>query len=274
MIRMLVLCLYATSMFVTQAYAKQPINLLDKEERMAANPIWIAHRGGVIGPNAPECSLNAIRLAAEKGYEIVELDVRESLDHIPIYFHDNDMVQDIGVDKRIEDITAEEAVSYVYKGSDQHIATLDDAARLCSELGLGIQLDIKGDGSDVFFKAIAEIIQKYDLEQGTHTISTHPHAYTYLDGIALLRLTEDEITRIHQGAEFDASGKFWFGWPRHIENDFVKVLQERGALVIPSINVFHYPEEEHMERAKADIERMMEAGVDAFQIDSVYDVFF
>jgi len=40
--------------------------------------------------------------------------------------------------------------------------------------------------------------------------------------------------------------------------------------VFPAINIFRYPEEGDRELARKDIERLVSAGVDGFQIDSIY----
>lgn len=87
------------------------------------------------------------------------------------------------------------------------------------------------------------------------------------------RVTAAEEEAIAEGQVLDLTGKFWFGWPRYITNEQVAQYEAMGALVIPSINVFHYPEHEHMQRAEQDIRRMQDAGVSFFQIDAVYDVF-
>ncbi|WP_209330081.1 glycerophosphodiester phosphodiesterase family protein [Lunatimonas salinarum] len=51
-----------------------------------ANPFHpytlIAHRGGVVGPDAPENSLAALEKAIERGYLIVEIDMRLTKDSI------------------------------------------------------------------------------------------------------------------------------------------------------------------------------------------------
>ena len=57
------------------------LNLRDRYSIKKRKPLLIAHRGGVLSPDTPENSLGAIRLAAHRGYDMVELDVREAKDH-------------------------------------------------------------------------------------------------------------------------------------------------------------------------------------------------
>lgn len=256
------------------------INWNDPSSIRAHQPILIAHRGGVITIDAPECSLKAIRLAAQQGYSMVELDIQESKDGIPIVFHDRTMIKACGIDGRICERTAAEVTSiFLYKTgvrvpSDQTICTFEQALALCDELNLGVMLDIKDDGSISYYNSISQGISDHNLIQSTVTIATYPNVVKYLKGKTIFRLTQEEIEKVNYQQDVDIKGKMWFGWPRHITNEMVKEFQKRGALVVPSINVFHYPHEVHMERAFADIQRMQEAGVDAYQIDSAYKDFF
>lgn len=54
----------------------------------ARRPILIAHQGGIIGPNAPENSANAMRRAHARRYDMVELDVVAAKGDEPVLFHD------------------------------------------------------------------------------------------------------------------------------------------------------------------------------------------
>lgn len=257
------------------------INLHDPELVKAHQPLLIAHRGGVVTDTAPENSIPAIDLAAERGYAMVEVDIRQTKDGLPVAFHDNNMMQDVGIDNVIENLTFDEISKLRYKGTDERIITLDEYLKHSTQYKMGVMLDIKvvdaNRNDESFFKGIADLIDKYGLENATVTISREPLAAKYLQGKALLRMSEEEADAIGRGKPVDVSGKFWFDWPRFITNEMVELIQQQGSLVIPSINLFQYdlyPKEEQMGRAKKDIERMIETGVDGYQIDGVYDKYF
>ena len=88
------------------AESEPMIDFSDTEAVRARRPLLIAHRGGVIAPNAPECSLAAIRLAAEHGYHMVELDAQEAKDGEPVVFHDWTLTRSCGIDKKIRELTS------------------------------------------------------------------------------------------------------------------------------------------------------------------------
>jgi len=97
------------------------INLNDRTQIEKRRPVLIAHRGGVVRDDSPECSLAAIRLAAEAGYALVELDIQRSRDDVPIVFHDRTLKQACGVEGGINDYSAVDLVKIHYTGSSQRL---------------------------------------------------------------------------------------------------------------------------------------------------------
>jgi glycerophosphoryl diester phosphodiesterase len=257
--------------------SKDSINLIDFRNRQSIErqkPILIAHRGGVITEKAPECSLAAIRLAKQQGYAMVELDVQQSRDGIPIVFHDSDLKKACGIDNRIANMDSKQIVKIKFSQTDQTIITLDCALEECLTLSLGIMLDVKVKDDELFFQAVANLIKKYKYEPSTITINADPALRKCFKGVVMLTVTGDEFNRAQKGETVDLGGKYWFGLPHRIPDDTVKRLHQNGAYVIPAINTFRYPEDNHYELARKDIHRLMRAGVEGFQIDSVYKPLF
>lgn len=63
------------------------LNLWDRLSFESRRPLVITHRGGVVSPTTPENTLGALRLAARRGYDIVEVDYREARDQVPMLYH-------------------------------------------------------------------------------------------------------------------------------------------------------------------------------------------
>jgi len=250
------------------------IDLHDPACIQARRPVLIAHRAGVIDANAPENSLGAIRLAAVHGYDMVELDVREARDGEPVLFHGSSargLLIDCGVRHFVEELTSDELTALRYRASTERIPTLAQALALCASLGLGVMLDIKaGDGSDRFFGRIAGLLRQHALTRATVTISPGRKVCAALEGLALLPVSREDEARACRGEPVSLDGQFWFGWAAELPNEAVAALQQHGALVVVSINTFHYPSHAHHSLARQDIRRLLAAGVEGFQIDSVY----
>lgn len=256
---------------------KDSSNLIDFRNRQSIErqkPILIAHRGGVITEETPECSLAAIRLAKQQGYDMVELDVQKSRDGIPIIFHDSDLKNACDIDNRIANMDSKQIVKIKFLRTDQTIVTLDRALQECLTLSLGVMLDVKISDDESFFQAVVNLIKKYDCEPSTITINSDPALSKCFKDVVMLTVTDDEFNRAQKGETIDLSGKYWFGLPNRIPDDMVKRLQQNGAYVIPAINTFRYPKDNHYELARKDINRLIRTGVEGFQIDSVYKPLF
>jgi len=250
------------------------IDVWDAVKVRARGPILIAHRGGVVMPGVPECSRMAIKMAAIHHYDMVELDVMESQDHHPVVFHDQNMMRACGIDGEISDFTLEAVSQIRFLKSDESITSLDNMLDLCRSLNLGVMFDIKsGDRSDLFFNRVLNLIEKHKLEKACMTLGDS-RAREYLKGTVLLTLPDEKLEKVKQGEAIDLHGFFWFGVPKTWPIDLVKPVQEHGALVIPAINTFRYSEEHHRAEAGADVESLLEAGVDGFQIDCIYQDYF
>ncbi len=236
-------------------------------------PILVAHRGGVIGPGAPENSLAAIQLAAVDGYDMVELDVRMAKDGEPVLFHGTagrGLSVDCGVEDSLEDLTSEELRQVRYRASDEPIATLADALALCASVKLGVMLDIKQAGSEGYLGRISDLLREHDLGAATVTISGDPSVQQYLADQVLSPVSKKDYRRALHGHRVSLRGQFWFGWAAELPNEGVSRLQACGAFTLVSINTFHYPSHAHHALARQDIRRLLAAGADGFQIDSVY----
>ena len=256
---------------------KDSVKLIDFRNRQSIErqkPILIAHRGGVITEKTPECSLAAIRMAKQQGYAMVELDVQQSRDGIPIVFHDSNLKKACGIDNRIANMNSKQIVKVKFSQTDQAIVTLDRALEECLTLSLGVMLDVKVRDDEPFFQAVANLIKKYRCEPSTITINADPALRECFKGVVMLTVMGDEFNLAQKGETVDLSGKYWFGLPHRIPDDTVKRLHQNGAYVVPAINTFRYPQDNHYELARKDVNRHIQAGVEGFQIDSVYRPLF
>ena len=246
------------------------IDFTDSESWKARKPLLIAHRGGVVTPSSPECSEAAIRLAAEQGYDMVELDIRECASHEPVVFHDGDLSRATGVEGRIADLSRDEVLKVRYRANGEPILSLEEALTLCRELKLGVMLDFKAFETEEFLQKTVALLEEFGLTRSCVTISGDAEVRKTLANRVLLRVLSEQFERILKGEEVDLSGTFWFGLPEELPDEAILQLQKCGALVIPAINTFRYSRDNHLEEAARDIQHLLRMEVDGFQIDSVY----
>lgn len=110
-------------------------------------PRIVAHRGG--GALAPENTLGAIRAAASRGFKGVEFDVMLAGDGTPVLIHDETLERTTNGRGKVPDLPYEELARLdagAWRGArwrNERIPRFEDAARLCRELGVWANVEIK-----------------------------------------------------------------------------------------------------------------------------------
>jgi glycerophosphoryl diester phosphodiesterase len=250
--------------------AQSLIDLSSATDIANRRPILIAHRGGVITPSSPECSLSAIRIAGQTGYDMVELDVRMSKDGVPIVFHDRTLESACGRSESISDLAAAELLTIRYLKGGDHIVTFETALQECRKQNLGIMLDLKaGRDNAQFLTTLDQLILKTGYENATITISGTESTRLHLKHVRFTP-TKAEIQQLREKQDTNLQDRFWFGLPQQLPNSDIHLFKKSGALIFPAINTFRYPKSNHLELAKKDIRRLLDNGVDGFQLDSIY----
>src|SRR3989304_1235432 len=97
-------------------------------------PLNIAHRGA--SGHAPENTLAAFRLAMEMGAQMIELDLHQSRDGVPVVIHDTSLWRTAGIRRNVGSLTLRE-IKRLDVGSwfnpqfkDQRIPTLEEVLEL------------------------------------------------------------------------------------------------------------------------------------------------
>ena len=231
----------------------------------------IAHRGGVVDERRIENSLPAIEEAVRRGYYMLEVDIRESKDGHLVVHHDPDFRRFYGDDRKVADLTwgeIKEIRSHIGKVRPLEFA---EFAAAC-EGKIELMLDTKEpDHSIAFFEEMERILRKHGLLKNALVIGTE-QSRDFLHGKAKVSVDKQQLLTAIDGGEDVSRLYFLF---EHGDMDRVAVGQANkyGVTIVPSVNVFHYPPNEHLSRAAADIERLRHWGVSYFQIDSVYEEF-
>ncbi len=103
-------------------------------------PRIVAHRGG--GALAPENTLGAIRLGASMGFKGVEFDVMLAGDATPVLIHDETVERTTNGRGEVPKMSYGE-LSRLTIGKDERIPKFEQAGRLCRELGVWANVEIK-----------------------------------------------------------------------------------------------------------------------------------
>jgi len=103
-------------------------------------PRVLAHRGG--GALAPENTLGAIRRGAALGFRGVEFDVMLAGDGTPVLIHDETVDRTTDGRGAVSAMSYAELAKFSIEGKER-IPTFEQAVRLCRELGLWANVEIK-----------------------------------------------------------------------------------------------------------------------------------
>ena len=128
-----------------------------------------AHRGLHSQRNGvPENTLEAFDVAANRGYGI-ELDVRLSSDGIPMVFHDDKLERLCRIERRVDELTADQLTKMRVAGSDQFIPRFEEAlATIAGRVPVIIELK-PGKDISALCTAVWDQLQRY---QGTYCVES------------------------------------------------------------------------------------------------------
>ena len=238
----------------------------------AANRVeLIAHRGGVVDEGRIENNLPAIEEAIRRGYAMLEVDIRESKDGHLVVHHDANFRRFYGDERKVADLTWAEMKELSSTPGNLRPLDFEEFANACKGK-IKLMLDTKGpDHSEDFFVEMERILKESDLLSTALVIGTQ-QSQDFLQGKAKVSVNRTELEAAIAAGE-DASERYFLFEHGDMSDETVALAQKHGVLIVPSVNVFHYPAKEHMQRAEADIMRLKALGIRHFQIDSVYEHF-
>ena len=191
--------------------------------------------------------------------------------------HNVTAVVDCGVAAHIEDFTSVELSNIRYRGTDQSVLNFDEALAACTELGLGVMLDIKTpDASPLpapYLKHITDLIDEYALSNGIMTLCMRPEVRAALPDTTLWPIRANNL-QAALSSDKSLRNHFWFDDPDSATDEEIRQIGEQGALTIACLNSFRYPHHSFNQLEEVDAKRMKALTVDGFQIDSCYGIFF
>ena len=233
----------------------------------------IAHRGGVVNEELGEHSLAGLQAAIDRGYWMVEIDVRETKDGLPIVHHDRDFQRYYNRPQSVAEMTWEEIRHLRSTAGDHRPLLLSEFAAACRGK-MKVMIEIKGPTHDEkYYKVLEHILRENDLLDGAYMIGI-PEAKQFFRGKLRTSVQRDDFDKALAAGEEVASLYFLFQGARHLDEKTIEIARKSGIPIVAAINRHHYRGEDSRQRAYDDIQRMKDLGIEMFQIDSVYDRWF
>lgn len=243
--------------------------------------LLIAHRGGVVDDTLSENSLRGLEEAIRRGYTHVEVDTRITLDGHLVCFHDDNLLRETGVNKRIAELTLDELKQIKLIRCQETIPTFDEFCRRCAGR-IDLMVDPKGVEEhylNLYVDEMEAALSRHGLLanalfiQNRMPVRNQEKVVNWFLGRAKTAWRYDPAKTQYLAYSVPDPGKyhFVFNSPRDFTKEMIEGFQKMGLKVIPSINLTHYPTGDPMQQGLADVEKMLDWGVDGLQIDSCFD---
>ena len=136
-----------------------------------------AHRG-LHNEENPENSMAAFRRAVEAGYGI-ELDVHLMADGNLAVIHDSSLKRTAGIDKMIEELTAEDLPNCKLQGTGERIPLFTDVLKMVDRrVPLIVEIKAEGGNHNAVSEAVCAVLKEY---QGVYCVeSFDPRVVSYV----------------------------------------------------------------------------------------------
>ena len=247
----------------------------------SALPILIAHRGGVVDEERSENSFRALEEAIRRGYTHVEIDARITADGHVICFHEDELMEEAGIDGKISEMTRDAVTDVILIRSQETIPTFNEYCDRCAGR-IGVMIDLKG-CRDEYISSYADEVEsaldRHDLLTDALILinktprNNQDRIASLFEGKSLVSWRRDlATTREAVKRDPDVLKRHYvFNHGEDFTAEDVSGFRELGFKVIPGINSYHYPEGDSLSLGRQHIEYLRNCEVDGFQIDSCYD---
>jgi len=257
-------------LFVLLILVSVSVDVLSQDLSPTSAYTLIAHRGGVVSEDAPENSLAALQEAIDRGYYMVEVDMRLTKDSVLITQHDAHFRKYFGTDLQVADMTWDE-IKQLQHPSGYRVLMLEEVLAHCSGK-IHVMLDNKISGMDeTLFTRVIDLLSKYGLYGDALMIGSSAST-EFFTGKVRLSCTREQLEANQKREDYSPDNYYLFS--RDISREDILWAQENGIMTVAAINSFAFPQENLMELARKQAVEMIANGVRIFQIDGIFEDFF
>ncbi len=236
------------------------------------NYLLIAHRGGIVDSTNAENSLPAMQAAAERGYAMVEIDLRLTKDSILIIQHDANFKRYYGNERLAIEMSWEEISRLRSDKNNSRVLSFEEALQFCSGK-LDVMIDNKIAGNDtILFSKVIALLKKYNLHKNALMIGTG-ESTPFFTGKIKLSCTRKQLEENMQKPGYDAANYYLFG--ADITKDDVAWAKKNSIMAVGVVNEWRFKRSRATQNdIQKEIQGLKDTGLLYFQIDSQYEDYF
>lgn len=235
----------------------------------------IAHRGGVVDAERHENSAGSISEAIRRGYWMIEVDVRRTLDGEPVLHHDDTFQRYYGDPRRPEEMTWKEIRALRAAPGGGSPVHFEQACEMCSGK-MRLMLDLKAtDWPKQFYGRLLRAMDAAKIPGPYYSIGG-ARVKPLFDGRVMVSANRKDLQAYAEQGQPVAKEYFLFGLASIMDAGSVELCKKLDVTLVAAINTFRYTEAKRDETKgpAEDAERLIRLGVRHYQIDSRYDSLF
>jgi glycerophosphoryl diester phosphodiesterase len=235
----------------------------------------IAHRGGVVDAERPENSAGSIKAAIERGYWMIEVDVRRTKDGEPVLHHDATLQRYYGDERRPEELTWSELKSLRAKAGGGSPVHFEQACAMCKGK-MRLMLDLKAsDWPREFYGGLLRIIEEQRIPGPVYSLGG-ARVKPLFDGRVMVSANRKDLAAAVQRGDAVEREYFLFELGSDLDSEAVSLCRRLNVLPVAAINTFRYTmaKRDETKGPAEDVERLRRLGVSCYQIDSRYEPLF
>jgi glycerophosphoryl diester phosphodiesterase len=235
----------------------------------------IAHRGGIVNASHAENSPGSVQAAIERGYWMLEVDIRRTKDGEPILQHDPTFARFYGDDRRVEDVTWREVQRLRSSPGNTSPIHFSDLCRMCKGR-IRLMLDIKSDTwpAEFYSRLIGEM-RDSDLLRTAYLLGSDRLKQVFR-GKCYLSSNRKSLSEAVSKGEAVAQNYFLFELASDLNEPSLELCRRHNVTPVAAINTFRYTMagRDEVKGPEEDAARLKKMGVEYYQIDSRYDYLF
>lgn len=236
----------------------------------------VAHRG-IVNDTIIENSEMAILESIERGYVMIETDIRFTKDGIPVVHHDANFFKVYNIDKPVSETLSAELKDIVHPDFGFSPLTLEALVALTGGKA-GLIIDVKGGNHpDEYYESIALILEEAGIYTKSRVAwSEESRTYFRQRGGIKIGIDSDEFREMReQGLRIDPENYFLVENSQNLSEFEIEQALALELEIIASLNSWQFRNEpNHLLTAKQHFERTARAGVRTYLIDAVYEYLF
>jgi glycerophosphoryl diester phosphodiesterase len=253
---------FSAGMFAASAGAQTP------------NIRLIAHRGGVVDAGRPENSPGAVQAAIDRGYWMIEVDVRKTKDGEPVLHHDPVLTKYYADARSPEELTWQELRRLKSTPGGKPPLHFEELCGMCAGK-MRLMLDLKGQWEPAFYQRLLRLMLDGKVPGPIYSLGG-PKVWPYFEGRVMVSLNRKGLAAAVEAGEPVGERYFLFELGSDIHQETFDLAMRSKVVPIAAINTFRYTmaKRDEWEGPKEDILRLRTLGVRDYQVDSRYEPLF